>query len=225
MSLSLRTASIRLACRFLGAYDRLAPVQRGKHWLRRRAVGFAVAPIGSGLYIRVSGLSGFESKAYRGERAEPLTTAAWQKMLRPGMTVLNVGANVGYFALIATNLVGLNSHVLAFEATPSVAARLSENVFINNLANVTVNVAAVTDHDGEIEFRLTPDDSEGNSLVRFDSDWRRITVPAISIDTYVAKNNLTRVNVLKIDVEGAEESVIAGARTLLSGPNPPVVFR
>lgn len=102
--------------------------------------------------------------------------------------------------------------------------RLIENVKLNQLANVTVNHAAVCDQLGSIELRLQNDDSEGNSLVSFRANWPSVQVPAVTIDGYLASNGIARVDVLKIDVEGAEAMVIKGAEKLLTSLAPPLLI-
>jgi FkbM family methyltransferase len=214
----------KVASRAVQLYCDWSPLPRGKYWLLRRSAGFLVAPVDDGLWVRVSGVSGFEWKALRRQPGERVTADLFRKLLRPGATVLDVGANVGYYALLAAREVGPDGRVIAFEATPAVAARLAENVKLNALGNVTVVHAAVCDRAGEIEFRLQDDDSEGNSLVNFATDWPTVKVPAVSLDDYAAAHNIDRVDVMKVDVEGAEPMVLAGAKRLLSGPTPPVLI-
>lgn len=214
----------KMASRAVQWYCDWSPVPRGKHWLLRRSSGFLVAAVGPTLWVRVSGVSGFEWKALRRQPGETATAALFRRLLRPGSTVFDVGANVGYYALLAGRSVGPDGRVFAFEATPAVATRLAENVALNGLDNVTVVHSAVCDRSGEIEFRLHDDDSEGNSMVNFAADWPTVRVPAVSLDEYAADHGLERVDVVKVDVEGAEPLVLAGATRLLSAARPPVLI-
>lgn len=214
----------RAASRAIRFYFNRSPVERGKYWLLHRSSRFLIAPVGDGLWVRATGVSGFEWKALRGQPGEATTVSMFRKLLKPGMTVIDVGANVGYYGLVAARAVGPEGQVHVFEATPAVAERLRENVRINRLGNVVVNHAAVCDRTGEVEFRLQDDDSEGNSLVSYSNDWLSVRVSAVSLDDYVAKHGIRQVDVVKIDVEGAELLVLAGATELLSRAVPPVLI-
>jgi FkbM family methyltransferase len=214
----------KLASQIVSFYRAWSPIQRGKHWLLRRTSSFLLAPIGQDLWIRATGVSGFEWKALNGEPGEGATTQLFLQLVKPGMTVFDVGSNVGYYSLLAAKAVGRGGQVHAFEATPAVARRIGENVALNGLDNVTVNHSAVCDRVGEIEFRLQADDSEGNSLVNYEAGWGCVRVPAMTLDQYVVDHELAGVDVMKIDVEGAEEMVLAGATRLLSRPVPPLLI-
>ena len=86
---------------------------------------------------------------------EPDLQKGLPKFIKPGMTVFDVGANIGFFALAAANLVGENGKVVAFEPNPSVVARLKENVALNGLADrVKIEQSAAGDFDGTAEFCL-----------------------------------------------------------------------
>ena len=214
----------KYASKAVSLYHSWFPVHRGKHWLLRQASPFLIAPLGNGLWVRVTGVSGFEWKALRGQPGESATVALFLKMLTPGATVFDVGANVGYYALVAAKSVGPHGQVHAFEATPAVAERFGENVTLNRLTNVVVNHFAVCDRAGEVEFRLQADDSEGNSLVSYATDWLSVRVPAVTLDDYIADRKVGRVDILKVDVEGAEPLVFAGATALLSRREPPLLI-
>lgn len=213
----------KLGSRAVQFYCDCSPIARGKDWLLRHASSFLVAPIDNDLWIRVTGLSGFEWKALRRTPGEYATTTLIRRMLKPGAVMFDVGANVGYFSLLAAKAVASTGRVYAFEATPAVAERLAENVNLNGLDNVSVIHSAVCDRDGEVEFRIQIDDSEGNSLVNFSGDWPRIRVPAMTLDEFVARNQIDRVDLIKIDVEGAEPLVLKGAKSLLTRPGRPAL--
>jgi FkbM family methyltransferase len=204
-------------------YYAWSPISRGKHWLLKRVSKFLVAPIDSGVWIRVSGVSGFEWKMLCRKPCEKVTSDFIRRILAPGMVMFDVGANVGYYALTAAKRVNPGGRVFAFEAAPAVAERLRENVVMNGLGNVSVIHGAVCDRDGEIEVRIHRDDSEGNSLVDFAPDWEAVRVPAITLDDFAARQHINRVDVMKIDVEGAEHLVLSGASGLLSRPGRPVI--
>src|SRR4051812_48228179 len=117
--------SSRIASAIVRLYIRLSPIERGKFRLRSFAASrFLVARSDRGLWFRISGVSGFEWKILDGVKAEQATERAFQRLVRPGSTVLDAGANIGYFALTASSLMGRSGEVHAFEPTPAVASRL-----------------------------------------------------------------------------------------------------
>jgi FkbM family methyltransferase len=161
----------------------------------------------------------------RGESAgETSTLAAFSGLLRDGGVVIDVGANIGFYSLAAALDVGIAGRVLAFEPNAGAAARLRENVAINGLNNVTVVQAAAGARDGTITFHLATD-SEASSLYAAGDDVATtVTVPIVTLDQYLAGAGIGQVDVLKLDAEGAEIDVLAGARLLLSRPDAPSVI-
>jgi FkbM family methyltransferase len=214
----------RIGSRIVRSYLHASPIERGKTRLRRAAAPFLVTRLDTGPWVRVSGAAEFEWRVFDGRVKEDRTTRLFATLLRPGMTVLDVGANVGYYALTAAALVGPAGRVHAFEPTPAVAARLRENVALNDFDHVAVNQVAVTDAPGTLRFHLSADDSEANSLCAVEPGGATIDVPATTLDDYAAGHGLGRVDFVKIDVEGAEVRALRGGRRLLSGPEAPMVI-
>lgn len=205
-------------------YLRYSPVQRGKWWLRRRAAPWLVARLDTGPWIRVSGVTPLEWSVLEGtEAAEGRTAEVFDRLLAPGRVVLDVGANVGYYSLTAAARVGASGRVIAFEPGPTVARRLRENAELNGLANLTVVQAAVADAPGTHRFQLA-EDSEGSSLYEGAADAvGTVEVAVTTLDREVSERGLTRVDLVKIDAEGAEVGVLRGARRLLSGADAPAL--
>ena len=215
----------RVGSAVVKTYLRGSPIERGKFRLRDFAgTRFLFTRLEGGLWIRVSGASGLEWKVLRGHSIEGVTTVAFRGLVRPGMTVFDVGANVGYYAMTAAALMGGSGSVHAFEPTPAVAQRLRQNVDLNGIKTVIINAVAVGEMTGKLGLRLNADDSEGNSLVAFGDDWAAVEVPVTTLDDYTASRGVSTVDVLKIDVEGAEVSVLRGARRLLGGDAAPLIL-
>ena len=112
--------------------------------------------------------------------------------LAPGMTVFDVGANVGPYALVAARRVGDRGSVHAFEPTPKSAAGLRRNVGLNGLTNVVVNEVAVSDTAGEVNLYLDEESAPQNSIVsnvavdRVHRILPSIRVPTVTLDGYAA---------------------------------------
>lgn len=154
--------------------------------------------------------------------------------LRPGMTVVNVGANVGYFALWAAELVGPGGHVIAIEPHPDNVALLRRNIADRGLTQVTAQPVAASSREGDIELFVN-DDNAGDHRVfdpataatvdpglaqasgGFSDDPGRLSVPVVTLDALLADQ---RVDVLFIDTQGHDHEVIAGARQVIERDRP-----
>lgn len=213
----------RMITGLVRSYGRYAPRGRGKWWLQRQTSSWLVAPLDSGLWIRVSGVCDLEWAVLEGtESSESRTEACFRQLLAPGQVVIDVGANIGYYALTAALGVGPSGRVVAFEPGPAPAARLRENAALNGLSNLEVREAAVADRAGRLALHLG-EDSEANSLFDAGPDAvGQVEVQVVTLDEQVAE--LERIDLIKIDAEGAEVSVIRGAHRLLSGPNAPALI-
>jgi len=150
---------------------------------------------------------------------------ALHKYLQPGMTVFDIGANVGFFSLLAARLVSTSGRVTAFEADPEIAERLRENVARNEGMPISVEQKAVWSSSSPVYFAradaaVSPDRGWGYVI---NNDAERsapgtIRVEAISVDEYVRKSGAP--DFIKCDVEGAEVEVFRGADKLLNERAP-----
>lgn len=141
---------------------------------------------------------------------EPETRELFKGIIKPGMTVADVGAQVGYFTLLFARLVGANGKVLSWEPDPAIHPILRKNIEANNLARtVEAFETAVADTARKASFYQV---GVGGSL--FDSENRVGTTEAevTSLDAFFAERNWQPVHVVKIDTEGAEPLVLRGMR-------------
>src|SRR5262249_32474127 len=152
---------------------------------------------------------------------ESETVELFLKLLAPGMTALDVGANVGQYTLLAAQRVGPSGRVHAFEPTPHVAAKLRANVRLNGFRNVTVAAMAVGDNCGEATLYYVDDDGSNNILAPEPGYPTSVKVPLITLDDYLASQGLGKVDVMKMDIEGAELKALRGSPRLLSGDHAP----
>jgi FkbM family methyltransferase len=132
--------------------------------------------------------------------------------VRPGDTVFDLGANVGYFTLIAAALTGPTGKVVAYEPIPANAEVLRRNVELNRLANVEVVEAAVSDRDGTAEINVDSSDQKASFAIPRDSG--SLTVRTVTLDSEVARVGAPAI--VKCDIEGAEHEAFANARTALA---------
>lgn len=144
------------------------------------------------------------------------TTKLFCNLIKKGMIVVDIGAHIGYYTLIAAKLVGPKGKVYAFECEPTTFKHLLKNVQINGFKNVVLVNKAVCDKSGLVNFHLSLRDSGGSSLFQtYLTGKETILVQSITLDEFFAEKNET-INVLKIDVEGAELMVLKGAQKLLT---------
>jgi len=137
-----------------------------------------------------------------------------RKYLRPGMTVVDVGANVGYYTLLASSCVGPKGKVFAVEPSPYAYARLCEVVADNVLSNVVTLEAALGSVAGEGLLYPPPTGNHTPSMVPKGKE-SGLRVPLRTLDDCLAEWGIERVDLLKIDVEGFEPQVLAGAGSAL----------
>lgn len=146
---------------------------------------------------------------------EPAETALFAARLRQGLTVVDVGANVGYYSLLAASRVGPSGSVYAFEPDPVSAERLSRTVRRNAIHQISVQEVGLGDSAGNIELFIPV--VEGNRTPTMVPHGHRnvVSVPITTLDTFCANRGIPRIDVLKIDVEGFEPDVLRGADRLL----------
>jgi FkbM family methyltransferase len=138
--------------------------------------------------------------------------AIWlRSVLRPGQTVLDCGANVGYFSLLAAKAVGPEGRVMAFEPERANLRLLRHNLWRNGADNVQVVPAAAADARGVLALRFNPR-NRGDHQVHPDAGEADVLVPALVIDDLLPAG---QVDVVKVDTQGSDHLVVAGMRRLL----------
>ena len=141
----------------------------------------------------------------------------FEEKVAPGDIVFDIGANVGFYTLLASILVGPQGKVFAFEPDPRNLHFLREHLRINSIKNVCVIEAAVADYTGIANFDAGPNASMGHL-----ADDGGIQVKTVSLDALVKSGEVPHPDCLKIDVEGGEVLVLLGASGVLT--HHPVIF-
>lgn len=162
-----------------------------------------------------------------GGNYEVAETAFCEDVLAPGMTAFDVGANMGLYTLLMAKLVGQTGIVHSFEPEPDNFGRLGVNVALNGCANVKARQTAVFSASGRrplsvYERRLNAWHSLGAPALAdpfrpgaLATPVTTVEVETVALDDYCREEEVARIDVLKIDVEGAELDVLRGARGLL----------
>ena len=147
---------------------------------------------------------------------EPATTAAFTRFVKTGWTILDIGANVGAHALPLAKLVGPTGRVFAFEPTSFAYRKLSRNISLNRLNNISAWRLALSNY------------SSDQQEIKFQATWPTIGRPVIQpcrtdfrrLDDWCKEQGVTEVHLIKIDVDGHEFPVLDGARELLARCHP-----
>jgi FkbM family methyltransferase len=149
---------------------------------------------------------------------EPETSASMRSLIKEGMIILDVGAHVGYYTLLAAERVGPTGHVYAFEPEPENFKLLVKNVESNGFRNVTCVNMAVSDSSGVTTFYVNREGNDLHSLVNHSSDrgGAEIRIRTISLDEFASTVPLKTVDAIKMDIEGMEALALAGMSKLLS---------
>jgi FkbM family methyltransferase len=147
---------------------------------------------------------------------EPPVTRVFQRHVPRGGTVVDAGANWGYFSLIAAALSGADGRVIALEPDPRQFEALSHNLSLNGFTHVQPLPAAAAAVAGQLTLAGYDDDAVNRGVSRVigspdgEESSRRFTVQALTIDAVTAA--FAAVDLVKIDVEGAEDLVLQGMR-------------
>ena len=148
------------------------------------------------------------------------------RLLRPEMVFLDVGAHIGEYTILAAKIVGTSGQVHSFEPQDSLFRILKENVQMNKLSNVTLNCSAISEVIGETGLEIFKDlsvSSINKRIVATRKAERVIQVACTSLDAYWSNFDYN-IDLIKVDVEGAEKFVFQGAKQLLKQPwiNAPI---
>jgi FkbM family methyltransferase len=144
---------------------------------------------------------------------------AIKKIVGSGQTAFDIGANIGTLSTILAQAVSENGRVLAFEPFPETFRRLKETLALNDFHNIRCIEAAVSEKSGTMDFYYEPSNPELNSLGQVSTGEkkieRKISVAAVTVDGICASEKISRIDFLKIDVEGFELDVIRGSADML----------
>jgi FkbM family methyltransferase len=159
--------------------------------------------------------------------AEPEVQEALAELIEPGQTVYDVGANIGFFTILCSRLVGPQGKVYAFEPIPENVVTLRHNIALNKLTNVVVVEQALSASTGTAEMFVSPwsafhslNVDGASKRENHGPDGGQITVETVTLDEFVQGDGVLAPDLIKLDVEGAELLVVAGMRETLRAVQP-----
>lgn len=142
--------------------------------------------------------------------------------IEPGWAVVDVGANLGYYTLLAALLTGPEGRVYAFEPAPSTFKTLLRNIELNAAPNVEVYEAALSDTHGVVS--LIEGAQDDFNRIGPAGEGARREAPCWTLDQFVEANRIQRVDLVKVDIEGAEHKFLLGARKTIQRFRPIIVI-
>ena len=188
---------------------------------RRQSMEFSIASV-QGFQIYVSRSDSDVGSHVAMDNYEPDVTAVFGRVLRPGMGVIDIGANIGYFSMLSARLVGPEGHVLAVEPNPRNARMLEASRRLNDYSYVSVaQVAAgrttglLTLHVGQSNGTTSEPSDDIDTLLGAE------TVASLRIDDIVSAAR--SVGLIKLDVEGAEYNAILGCEGVITRDRPTII--
>lgn len=145
--------------------------------------------------------------------------------LNPKMCFFDIGANIGYFTLLAASILDETGQVHAFEPRPKVFSALAASAKLNGFRHLHLNQSAVSDHDGTLQLYFSEGSPWTNaSLVPgFMTQTTSVNVQSICLDRYCEENRIQRVHLVKVDVEGAELRVLRGMSRVIESCLPDII--
>jgi len=157
---------------------------------------------------------------------EPFEASLIERVARPGMTVVDIGANVGYFTVLLGDRVGVTGRIIAFEPDPTNFSLLGRSIEANLLENVTCEQAAVMGSSGTASLYLSNVNFGDHRVFNAQDDERfnagaaraRVEVGAVSLDDYLSRGGITP-DIIKMDIQGAEMAALPGMVRTLSDPD------
>jgi len=159
----------------------------------------------------------------RTKQWEPFEMSIFKQCLHLGDTIVDLGAHIGTYTLTASSLVGKNGHVFAFEPSPRNYALLSKNVSFNHLKNVSAINQAVTDQVGSLNFYLEAENTGDNRIYGDSHSQKTIKVKTVNLDSFFKKKS-NQINLIKMDIQGAEPLALKGAAQLLKKNKDIIIF-
>jgi FkbM family methyltransferase len=151
-----------------------------------------------------------------------------RRFLQPGMTVLDIGAHHGLYAILASHLVGSTGRVFAFEPSPRITRRLRWHLALNGARQVEVEPCAVAASKSRMELFIPTRGVDTIASLRLpqlsQGRARSVMVDVVALDDFIAARQVASIDLIKLDVEGAEMDVLAGAREVMQRTKPCWLF-
>jgi len=154
---------------------------------------------------------------------EPLTTSLIIKKLTKGMHCIDIGSNIGYYAILESSKIGDNGTVWSIEPSPQNFETLTKNIILNQRKNIKCYNIAIGDENGKIDFVISEKSNWSkikNKIDHIENGDKIIQVDIMTLDSFSQKNEIKKVDLLRMDVEGYERNIIEGSINFLEKFKP-----
>jgi len=159
---------------------------------------------------------------------EPIHTELLSRELKKGMICLDIGSNIGYFALLESKKVGNTGKIIAIEPSPMNFKQLKKNVMLQENSNIEIHNFACGDYDGLTKFSVSEISNwsriVGEKDLGSDKILSIVDIPIKKMDSFLETNPLSTIDVIRMDVEGHECQVIKGMLNTINKYKPLVVL-
>ena len=154
---------------------------------------------------------------------EPVTTLLVRELVQPGDTFIDAGANIGFYSLVLSAS-RPRVRIIAFEPNPKNFAMLSENARVNGFTQITCEPLAMSDTEGTATLYLSASDMSASLQSNFEGNLESsVKVRTATLDGYLERNATQGRLIVKVDVEGHEESFFSGAQRTLASRKPDII--
>jgi len=155
---------------------------------------------------------------------ERIETEIFKKIVRKGDVVIDIGANIGYYTLIAAKLVGDSGIVITFEPEPYNFHLLKKNVEVNGYKNVILEQRAVSNKNANLKLFLSEDNIGDHRIYQPSESRKSIEIESIRLDDYIKNAGIDKVNIIKMDIQGAEGLALQGMHEVLTKNKDLTIF-
>lgn len=229
----MNPALAKLSLASVRAFIRRFPDARGVSRMRKFVEQRVLPSLPSDMRVTVTTADGrrFEENVHEPwffmlmmmSRRDPAETALLSNLVDAGDTVIDIGANYGWYSTWLAKLVGPTGRVHAFEPTPTTMALLRRNCAENGLDDrIIFNPVGLSNAPGKATIHVPRQHGGASLKPHYDEPTTQYEITLTTLDDYIASNSVGAVRLIKIDVEGCELAVIQGAGKFLSAPHPPM---
>lgn len=155
---------------------------------------------------------------------EPAATQIVKQYVKKGDVVLDVGANIGYYTVMLSKLVGNEGRVIAFEPTRHFGNVLKANIEANQLTNISIIDYGLSNRNCDVDIDIGISSATIHSSNYYDSIINHERISMKTLDNFVSEHNISRIDFIKIDVDGHEPYVFDGAWAVLETFDPLILF-
>jgi len=161
------------------------------------------------------------------EAFEPAVRREIERIASSDVNIIDIGANIGYYSILASRLIGSEKRVFSFEPQVSMVSKLRRNIELNALRNVKVFPFALSDAPGTVTFHVPPEGTEALGSMHANGRFevvKTVEVETQRLDDVMSNLGNPKIGLIKMDAEGAELPILRGATQLLSSPDKPVLI-